>query len=160
MKSIPIRVLIADGDPLVCRALSRLLRNSAYVKVIATSADRDEVLELAGQLLPAVALVDAHTARMDGMEVTQSLRQQVPETRVIVLGVYEALREEAMSAGACRFLLKDGSRDAFVEAIRLASSGQCEAKVSAAQNTRKADHTTGIDSISHESDSYIRVLEK
>ena len=73
MKSAPVRVLIADGDPLVCRALARLLRNSASVEVIATSADRDEVLELAEVFNRAVALVDARTARLDGMDVTQIL---------------------------------------------------------------------------------------
>jgi DNA-binding NarL/FixJ family response regulator len=126
MKSAPIRVLVADGDPLICRALVRLLHDSVDVEVIATSAKGEEVLEIAGRLLPAVALVDAHTARMDGMKVTQSLCQQVPATRVIILSVYEALRDEALSAGACRFLLKDGGRDGLVAAIRLAASGQCE----------------------------------
>lgn len=126
MKSAPIRVLIADGDPLVCRALARLLGNNADVEVVATSTGGDEVLELAGRLRPAVALVDAHTPRMDGMELTRSLWQRFPETRVIVLGVYEALREEALRAGACRFLLKDGGRAALVAAIQLAASGPCE----------------------------------
>lgn len=126
MKSASIGVLIADGEPLVGRALARLLANNAGVQVIATSARGDEVLELAGRLHPAVALVDAHTPRMDGMDVTRNLCQRFPETRVIVLGVYEALRDEALRAGACRFLLKDGGRAALVAAIQLAASGQCE----------------------------------
>ena len=42
----------------------------AGVEVIATSADRDEVLDLAGQFNPAVALVDGRTAGLDGMGVT------------------------------------------------------------------------------------------
>jgi DNA-binding NarL/FixJ family response regulator len=137
MKRAPIRVLVADGDPLVCRALVRLLHDSVDVEVIATAKDEDEVLELAGQLHPAVALVDARTgrtgmstARVDGIEVTQStqsLCRQLPATRVIILGVYATMREQALNAGACRFVLKDCSRDTLVEAIRLAASGQCEA---------------------------------
>lgn len=126
MKNAPVRVLIADGDPLVCRALARLLGNNADVEVVATAVDRNEVLELAGQFRPAVALVDAHTPRMDGMDVTRRLYERFPETRVIILGVYEALRDEALRAGACHFLLKDGGRAALVAAIQLAASGQCE----------------------------------
>ncbi len=129
MKSAPIRVLIADGDPLVCRALARLLRNRSGVEVIATSVDRDQVLELAGQFHPGVALVDAgthRTGRLDGMEVTRSLSQRFPATRVIVLGVYSTMRDHALTAGACRFLLKDCSGDTLVEAIRLAVGGECE----------------------------------
>ncbi len=130
-KSAPIRVLIADGDPLVCKALARLLGNGADVEVVATSADRGEVLELAGWFRPAVALVDARTVRLDGMDVTRSLCHSFPATRVIILSVYEALRDEALSSGACRFLLKDGGRDGLVAAIRLAASGQCEGDLSA-----------------------------
>ncbi len=129
MKSAPIRVLIADGDPLVCRALARLLSTSTSVEVIATSADRDEALELAGRLHPAVALVDAHTARLDGMELTKSLCRQTPATRVIVLGLYDALRDDALSAGASHFLLKDGGRDTLVAAIRLVAREKLERSV-------------------------------
>jgi DNA-binding NarL/FixJ family response regulator len=130
MKNAPIRVLIADSDPRVCRALARLLRNSEYVNVIATSADRDEVLELAGHLHPAVALVDAHTVRMDGIDVTRSLSRLFPATRIIALGVYATMRDQALIAGACRFLLKDCSGDTLVKAIRLAAIGECGANES------------------------------
>jgi DNA-binding NarL/FixJ family response regulator len=127
MKSPPIRVLIADGDPLVCRALTHLLTRSPSVDVIATSSDRDEVLELAGRLNPAVALVDAHTVRMDGLDVTRTISRLHPTTRVVALGVYPTMRDQAIIAGACRFLLKDCSGVALVEAIRLAASGECGA---------------------------------
>ncbi len=126
MKSAPIRVLIADGDPLVCRALARLLGSSALVEVIAASADRDEVLELAARLHPAVALADARITQPDGMDVARSLSQGFPATRVIVLGVYATMRDQALIAGACRFLLKDCSSDTLVEAIRLAARGECD----------------------------------
>lgn len=130
---VPISVLIADGDPLVCRALVRLLYDSVDVEVIATANDERATLELASQSHPAVALLDARmiwtgmgAAQAEGIKVTQSLREQLPATHVIILGVYATMRQQALSAGACRFLLKDCSRDTLVEAIRLAARGQCE----------------------------------
>jgi DNA-binding NarL/FixJ family response regulator len=127
MKSPPIRVLIADGDALVGRALARLLGNDTDVEVVATSAEGNEVLELAARLHPAVALVDTHMGRLDGVWVTESLSHRFPATQVISLGLYDALRDEALQAGACRFLLKDGGRAELVAAIQLAARGQCEA---------------------------------
>jgi DNA-binding NarL/FixJ family response regulator len=126
LNNAPIRVLIADGDPLICRALARLLGNSAEVEVIASSPDRDEVLRLVHQLHPAVALVDAHMALPDGVPGAKGLWQQVAGTRIIVLGVYEALRDEVLRMGACRFLLKDGTRAELVAAIQLAARGDCD----------------------------------
>jgi DNA-binding NarL/FixJ family response regulator len=123
----PIRVLIADGDPRVGRALERLLRDAAEVEVVAIATDGETTPELAIRLQPAVAIIDAWTSRLDGLEVTRSLRQAVPATQVVVVGIYAAFREPALAAGACRFLLKDCGRDELITAIRLAAQEQCQA---------------------------------
>jgi DNA-binding NarL/FixJ family response regulator len=126
IKREPIRVLIADGDPLICRALVRLLKDAPDVEVIATATDASVTLELAEQFQPAVALLDAGTARLDGMTLTRSLRQQAPATRVVMLSVYATMRDPSFAAGACRFLLKDSGRDELLAAIGLAARGQCQ----------------------------------
>lgn len=126
LNNAPIRVLIADGDPLICRALARLLSNSAEVEVVATSPDRDEVVRLVHHLLPAVALVDAHMALPDAVPGRDGLLRQVAGTQIIVLGLYEALRDEALRMGACLFLLKDGARAELMAAIQRAARGDCE----------------------------------
>ena len=126
IKRTPIRVLIVDGDLLICRALVRLLKDAPDVEVIATATDASVTLELAEQFRPAVALLDAGTARLDGMTLTRSLRQQAPPTRVVMLSVYATIRDPALAAGACRFLLKDSGRDDLVAAIRLAARGRCQ----------------------------------
>ncbi len=126
LSSRPIHVLIADGDPFVCRALVRLLQDFVDIQIVATAADGLATIELAIQLQPAVALVDAWTTRLDGMEVTRMLREQVPATRVVILSVYATLRDQALASAACRFLLKDCGRDELVAAILLAARDQCE----------------------------------
>ena len=115
-----------DGDPLICRALVRLLKDSPDVEVVATATDALGTLELAEQLQPAVALLDVGTARLDGMMLTRSLRQQAPATRVVALSVYATLRDLSLAVGACRFLLKDSGRDELLAAIRLAACGRCQ----------------------------------
>jgi DNA-binding NarL/FixJ family response regulator len=134
-----ISLIIADGDPLICRALARLFRNVSGLEVVATASDRSEVLELAGWLNPAVVLVEARTVHLDGLELTRALTQRFPQMRVIVLSVYQTLREEALGAGACRFLLKDAGRDTLVEAIRLAAIGDCDGSEA---NSIRAEHIT------------------
>ena len=130
----PIRVLIVDGDPLVCRALVRLLQDAPGVEVVATATDASVTLELAEQFQPAVALLDAGTARLDGMTLTRSLRQQAPATRVVMLSVYATMRDPSLAVGACRFLLKDCGRDELVGAIRLAARGRCQSDEEARLN--------------------------
>lgn len=115
-----------DGDPLICRALVRLLKDAPDVEVVATATDALVTLALAEKFRPAVALLDAGTARLDGMLLTRSLRLQAPAIQVVMLSVYATMRDPSLTAGACRFLLKDSSRDELVGAIRLAARGQCQ----------------------------------
>jgi DNA-binding NarL/FixJ family response regulator len=126
IKSKPTRVLIVDGDPLICRALVRLLKDAPDVVVVATATDALVTLALAEQFRPAVALLDAGTARLDGMMLTRSLRQQAPAIQIVMLSVYATMRDPSLAAGACRFLLKDCGRDELLAAIRLAAEGRCQ----------------------------------
>jgi DNA-binding NarL/FixJ family response regulator len=122
----PIRILIADSDPRVGRALARLLHDVGDLEVVATASTRESVLALVGRLRPTVAVVDAWTAGLDGLALTRSLAAQAPAPRVVVVSVYAMLGAPARAAGACRFLLKDGSREELAAAIRLAAEGRCE----------------------------------
>ena len=81
IKSKPIRVLIVDGDPLICRALVRLLKDAPDVEVVATATDALVTLELAEQFRPAVALLDAGTARLDGMALTRAYANRFRRSR-------------------------------------------------------------------------------
>jgi DNA-binding NarL/FixJ family response regulator len=128
----PIRILIADGDPLVCRALVHLLQEVHDIAVVGTAGTAETLLEQARLLHPAVVVIDARTAQLDGLTATRRLIQQEPATRVVVVSVYDALCEQALAAGACWCLLKDGSRAELVSAIRRAAQGQCQAATSIA----------------------------
>lgn len=122
----PIRILIADSDPRVGRALARLLQAVGDLDVVATASTSESALALAGRLRPTVAVVDAWTAGLDGLALTRSLAAQAPAPRVVMVSVYAMLGGPALAAGACRFLLKDGSREELAAAIRLAAQGRCE----------------------------------
>jgi DNA-binding NarL/FixJ family response regulator len=122
----PVRVLVADGDPLVSRALVRLLQDASAVEIVAVAADGVAAQALALHLQPAVAVLDARTAQPDGMVLLRHLRLLAQAPRIVVLSVYATCREQALAAGACQFLLKDCGRDALVAAILLAAQGHCQ----------------------------------
>ena len=123
----PVRVLVADGDPLVSRALVRLLQDAPAVEIVAVAADGAAALACALHLQPAVAVLDARTAQPDGMVLLRHLRLLTQAPRIVVLSVYATFREQALAAGACQFLLKDCGREPLVAAILLAAQGHCQA---------------------------------
>ena len=98
----------------------------ACIDVVGSAADEQTAIEQAARLKPHVAVVDVGTARLDGLNVMQRLRQHAPAIQIVVLSAYATFRAQALGSGACQFLLKDCSRDELVTAIQLAARGQCQ----------------------------------
>ncbi len=121
-----IRMLIVDGDPLVCRAVVRLFQSAPDVEVIGSATNRTDAFELVDRLHPDVIVVEASSRRLDGLELTSELHRMSPEMRIVVLSVYGALEEDALLAGACRFLRKDAGQAEMWASVRLAAAGHCQ----------------------------------
>jgi two-component system OmpR family response regulator len=66
-----------------------------------------EALHLAKEFHPQVVLLDAQMPRMDGIETARILRQCNHDIRILVMGLYENMRAQALAAGADAFLTKD-----------------------------------------------------
>jgi two-component system NarL family response regulator len=61
--------------------------------------------------------MDMQMPAMDGVEATRRIKQQWPQVRVIALTMHARYRNEALSAGADAFLLKDGMPDQLLGAV-------------------------------------------
>ena len=81
----PIRVLIADEQPLFAKTLDLILGYDDRVEVVGRAADGQEAVELAASLSPDVVLMDIAMPVMDGFEATRRIRAAVPPVKVIML---------------------------------------------------------------------------
>jgi DNA-binding NarL/FixJ family response regulator len=140
--SAPIRVLIADDDPLVRAALGMMLAGTEDIRIVAEAADGSEVASAVDAYRPDVVLMDIRMPRMDGLAATELLRARADAPQVIVLTTFDAddhvLR--ALRAGASGFLLKDTPPPEILRAIRLVVAG--EPMLSPAVTRRLIDHVT------------------
>jgi DNA-binding NarL/FixJ family response regulator len=73
---------------------------------------------MAGASHPDVVLMDARMPVMSGVNATHLISEQFPEIRVIVLSLYTAYRVSALAAGAVALLVKGGSSEELLEAIK------------------------------------------
>jgi DNA-binding NarL/FixJ family response regulator len=124
--SEPIRVLLADDQRVVRDGLVLLLGLLPQVEVVGTAADGEEAVERATALRPDVVLMDLRMPRCDGVEATRRLREQAPQTRVIVLTTYADDRSviDALRAGARGYLTKDAGAAEISQALRHVVDGQ------------------------------------
>ncbi|MFJ9520550.1 response regulator [Kitasatospora sp. NPDC101801] len=122
----PIRVLIADDQPLVRRGLSLILSPDPAFEVVGEAGDGAEAVELAARLRPDVVVMDIRMPVLDGVAATGRLAAEVPDCRVLALSTFD-LDEYvvgALRAGAHGFLPKDSSPEELGAAIRTVHAGE------------------------------------
>jgi two-component system secretion response regulator SsrB len=99
-------VLLADRHHGLTEGVRGLLA-TAFGSVVMV-ADEASLLEGAGRLQPDVAIVDLSLARDSGLNWLQTLRQDCPGIKVIILSVHDerSVRDAVLKAGADAFVLK------------------------------------------------------
>lgn len=121
-----IRVVLADGHPVVREGIRGLLKWATDIVVVAEASDGAEALRLAEELAPDVLLLDVELPGVTGVEVVRRLRAAGSPVRVLALSAYddEQYVFKLLEAGATGYVLKEEALDTIVEAIRVASRGE------------------------------------
>jgi len=120
-----IRVLVADDQRLVRDGIASLLSIQDGIEVVGTASNGEEAVEQALAQKPEVALMDIRMPIMDGVEATRRIKRELPECQVLMLTTFddEEYVLDALSAGACGYLLKDIPANDMASAIKAAYQG-------------------------------------
>lgn len=121
-----IRILIADDQRIVRDGLVLLIGTLDSIEVVGTARDGAETVALADRLRPDVVLMDLNMPVLDGVAATSVLREQVPDSAVLVLTTYvdDDSLFPALRAGARGYLTKDADGDELETAIHHLHSGR------------------------------------
>ena len=121
-----IRVLLAEDQLMVRGALAALLSLEKDMEVVAEAARGDEVVSLALQARPDVALVDIEMPGGGGLDAAKALREHLPSCRVVILTTFgrSGYLRRAMESGAVGFLLKDAPAAELAVALRRVMAGE------------------------------------
>ena len=89
------------------------------------SSNGFEALEQTRLFAPDVLLLDLRTPGLSSVEVTQTIRRELPRCRIIIVTTYDWDEDiyRAVQAGASSYLLKDLSREELLAAIRAVHHG-------------------------------------
>ena len=124
--STPITVLLVDDHTLFRSGIRSLLQRHPEFNVVGEAADGFEGIKRALQLQPQVVLLDLNMPGMSGVETLQLMRQDCPDTAIVMLTVSEDAEDlsVALKAGASGYLLKNIDTDYLTRAIRRAAAGE------------------------------------
>ena len=123
--STPIRVVVADDQPLVRTGLRMVLSDVEDIDIVGEAADGHEAIALAAAERPDVVLMDVRMPGLDGIEATRVVTTAEEPPRVLVLTTFDLdeIVYDALRAGASGFLLKDAPEERLVTAIRVVAEG-------------------------------------
>ena len=100
------RILVVDDDADIRDLLRLRIEQAAYTVIPAATGV--QALEKLATEHPSVVLLDLKLPRLSGLEVLRQIKQEMPETTVIVMTAYATVENavEAMKEGAYDFLTK------------------------------------------------------
>lgn len=114
-----MRVLIADDHTLLSESLRIMLERDSDVEVVGVAENGYKALELCKEFKPDIVLMDIKMPDLDGISATRKIKENSPETRVLVLTSMEDTKwiVESFAAGADGYLLKDTSPERLTTLI-------------------------------------------
>jgi DNA-binding NarL/FixJ family response regulator len=122
---LTIRILLADDHPLVRRGLRQVIEREADLEVVAEASNGAEAVEKAENAQVDLAILDVAMPRMTGLQAAHQLAKRRPQTRVLMLSMYDNDQYllAAARAGAAGYLLKSLADEQVVQACRHVLAG-------------------------------------
>lgn len=121
-----IQILIAEDHELTRGGLVYALnKKKPHINIVAEAEDGEQAIALAKQHQPDMILMDIGMPVMDGIQATKTIKQSMPEIKVIVLTSHRDENEilGAIGAGADAYSLKDIKTDRLIQVIDMVMEG-------------------------------------
>lgn len=125
-KKLKIKVLAVDDHPVVVEGVRSCLRAFPQFEVIGVATSGEDALSMSKQHSPDVILMDINMPGLDGLETTRRLRQECPNSKVLMFAGREQNDPvgEMIQCGAKGCIRKATSSAELVSAIERVHRGE------------------------------------
>jgi two-component system response regulator AlgR len=102
----PLRLLIADDEPLAAERLQLLIARAEGAQLVGTASDGDSAIKLAAALEPDLLLLDIAMPGLDGIGVARALAAQERSPAVVFVTAFDQFAVAAFEVEAIDYLMK------------------------------------------------------
>jgi DNA-binding NarL/FixJ family response regulator len=113
------RILVADDHTIVRIGVRALIEKQPGLEVCAETSTGPETLAEVRKVKPDLVILDLAMPELNGLDVARTVREENPETDVLVLSQHfsEELAREVLRAGALGYVLKSDAESDLLAAI-------------------------------------------
>ena len=120
MDEPPLKLLIADDEPLAAERLQLLLAQCDGVDLVGTASDGEGAVRMAEALTPDLMLLDIEMPGLDGIDVARSLASRRPSPAVVFITAFDQFAVAAFEVEAVDYLMKPVTPDRLNRALQRA----------------------------------------
>jgi two-component system response regulator AlgR len=102
----PLRVLVADDEPLAAERVALLLDRIGGTALVGTAADGEAAVRMASELSPDLVLLDIAMPGLDGIEVARALSAVPQSPAVVFVTAFDQFAVAAFEVAAVDYLMK------------------------------------------------------
>ena len=120
-----IKVMVVDDQLDLAKEIAGVVETDASLEVVGIAPDGFDALQKMPQNIPDVVLLDIRMPNMNGVVVTQRIKTEYPNVKVVILTTFDDSDYilNAINNGASGYLLKDIGGNALIDAIKNAHAG-------------------------------------
>lgn len=121
-----IKILIADDQVLLSRALATILGSQPDLEVVATVHDGQVAVDTVAHTPVDLVLMDVRMPKLDGVAALKKIRAKPNPPKIVMLTTFNVpdTVKAALTVGANGFLLKDADPETLIESVRTVAAGQ------------------------------------
>jgi DNA-binding NarL/FixJ family response regulator len=120
-----IRVAIVDDHYFFRQGVRDVLNSEEDIEIVAECADGCKALELLTTVHPDIVLMDVNLPNVNGLQITEKLKNVYPEINVIILTAYDDEEQvyRAVRIGASAYFPKDIAPAQLLDTVRAVAEG-------------------------------------
>lgn len=121
-----IKIFLVDDHKIFVEGVANLLSDQQDLEIIGWTHDGTSALSFLKENPADVVLTDIQMPGMTGIELTQKIKEELPQIRVIALSMFDKkeIIHELIASGAEGYLLKDIEKSELLNAIHKVVGGE------------------------------------